>query len=32
MKMRQEISEKQTQLDYLNDEINKNDNEIETLK
>ena len=31
MKMRQEISEKRTQLDYLNNETNKNTNEIETL-
>lgn len=32
MKMRQEISEKRTQVNYLNDEINKNANEIETLE
>ena len=32
MNMRQEISEKRTQVNYLNDEINKNDNEIKTLE
>lgn len=32
MKMRQEIIEKRTQVDHLNDEINKNDNEIKTLE
>ena len=32
MKMRREISEKRTQLDYLNDEINKDTNEIEKLE
>lgn len=32
MKMRQEISEKRTQVNYLNDEINKNANKIETLE
>lgn len=32
MKMRQEILEKRTQVDYLNDEINKNANEIKTLE
>lgn len=32
MKMRQEILEKLTQVNYLNDEINKNDKEIKTLE
>lgn len=32
MKMRQEILEKRTQVNYLNDEINKNTNEIKTLE
>lgn len=32
MKIRQEISEKHTQLNNLNDEINKNTNEIKTLE
>lgn len=32
MKMRYEISEKLNQVNYLNDEINKNDNEIKTLE
>ena len=30
--MRQEILEKRTQVDYLNDEINKSANEIKTLE
>ena len=32
MKMRQEISEKRNQVDYLNDEINKDTNEIKKLE
>lgn len=32
MKMRQEILEKRTQVNYLNNEINKNANEIKTLE
>lgn len=32
MNMRQEISEKRNQVNYLNDEINKNANKILTLE
>lgn len=32
MKMRHEISEKRNQVDYLNDEINKDTNEIKKLE
>lgn len=32
MKMRKEISEKRNQVDYLNDEINKDTNEIKKLE
>lgn len=32
MNTRQEITEKRTQVNYLKDEINKNDNEIKTLE
>lgn len=32
MNTRQEITEKRTQVNYLNDEINKNANEIKTLE